>query len=484
MKRRKHPSAKSRHGRSEQASRSDQAAVEPSRYYFHAFRAVIAAGIVIRVVVFVYMGYFNNDDHLSVLEYVSRYWFPPHAAQFNQAYHPPLYYFLAALFFRWGNLPAVQGLSLLLSIATLMIIALLLRQLAWVNERIKPWCLALPAFHPQFIMFSLFISNDTLAIFLGALIFYLCRRLQLTPSFSNHCLLAIGLGLGLLTKAVFLVFVAPLLLFIWMTGRRQALPAPRLLWRLASFFAIASLLGSYKYVENFILFGSPTVSNLDLWRWTAEQRPTWIGVRSLFDVNILKLVRDPVVSTSTVHSYPLMIYGSFWYSLIPESTFHGNLIAPFNRLGSMIYLAALGPSFLMAVGASRVGMETIRWGFRTTTERNPSHQDRIIYESTLLLTVLLNFFLIVSVGWRYDVWSVFQGRLLFPSYFALILVLSAGMEWAASSRLKSNIFHCFMLALMLSFLAYIIIEIWLAVLYPVDPLSMNHMPYQIDMNAR
>jgi len=484
MKRRKHSPAKSRHGRSEQASHSDQSPVEPSHYYFHAFRAVIAAGIVIRVVVFVYMGYFNNDDHLSVLEYVSRYWLPPQAAQFNQAYHPPLYYFLAALFFRWGNLLAVQGLSLLLSIASLMIIARLLRQLAWVNERIKPWCLALPAFHPQFIMFSLFISNDTLAIFLGALIFYQCRRVQLTPSFSNHFLLATGLGLGLLTKAVFLVFVAPLLLFIWMTGRRQALPAPRLLSRLASVFAIASLLGSYKYVENFILFGSPTVSNLDFWQWTAEQRPTWIGVRSLFDVNILKLVRDPVVSTSTVHSYPLMIFGSFWYSLIPESTFHGNLIAPFNRLGSMIYLAALGPSFLMAVGASRVGMEAIRWGFRTTTERNPSHQNRIIYESTLLLTALLNFFLIISVGWSYDVWSVFQGRLLFPSYFALILALSAGMEWAESSRLKSNVVRCFMLALIVFFLAYIIIEIWLAVLYPANPLSMNHMPYQIDMNVR
>ena len=469
--------------RTKQASHSDPSRVESSRYYFHAFRAVIAAGIVIRVVVFANMGYFNNDDHLSVLEYVSRYWFPPHADQFNQAYHPPLYYFLAALFFRWGNLPAVQGLSLFLSIATLLIIARLLRQLAWINERLKPWCLALPALHPQFIMFGLFISNDALAIFLGALIFYQCRRLQLTPSFSNHVLLAIGLGLGLLTKAVFLVFVAPLLLFIWMTGRRQALPAP-LLSRLASFFAIAILLGGYKYVENFILFGSATVSNLDFWQWTAEQRPTWIGIRSLFDVNILKLVRDPVVSASTVHSYPLMIYGSFWYSLIPESTFHGNLIAPFNRLGSMIYLAALGPTFLMAVGASRMAMATIRLGFRTATEHNPADQSRIIYEGTLLLTVLLNLVLIVSVGWRYDVWSVFQGRLLFPSYFALILALNSGMEWAESSRRKSNAVRCFMVALLVLFLAYMIVEIRLATLYPVNPLSMNHMPYQIDMNAR
>ena len=329
-------------------------------------------------------------------------------------------------------------------------------------------------------MFGLFISNDTLAIFLGVLIFYQCRRLQLMPSFFNYLLLGIWLGLGLLTKAVFLVFVLPIALFIWITARQHALPSPQLISRLVLFLLITGGFGFYKYIENLILFGNPTVSNLDLWLWTRDQQPTWIGSQSLFDFNLLKLVSNPVISTSTVHSYPLMIYGSFWYSLIPESTFRSNLIPPFNRLGSMIYLVALCPTLLMLMGSTRMGMAAIRSG----SEPDADTRNRLVYEGSLLLTLLLNLFLILAIGWRYDVWSVFQGRLLFPSYFALLLAFSAGMEWAESSRLLTHVIRWLMIALIALFLAYFIVDVWLSILYPVNPLRMNHMPYEINMNAR
>src|SRR5262245_59764157 len=200
------------------------------------------------------MGYFNNDYHLPVIEYIAERWVPPDSAQFNQAYHPPLYYFLAAFFFRLGSLPAVHGLSLILSIATLLLIAHLLRQLPWINEKIQPWCLALAAFQPQFVMFGLFISNDALAIFLGVLIFYQCRRVQVMPSLFNHLLLGIWLGLGLLTKAVFVVFLLPITLLVWMTARQQPSTNHQPSLRFAWVVLITIALGSYKYVENFVLF--------------------------------------------------------------------------------------------------------------------------------------------------------------------------------------------------------------------------------------
>ena len=446
---------------------------------------MLALGIILRIAVFAYMGYLNNDNHLEVIEYIAHQWIPPHADQFNQAYHPPLYYFLAAAFLRLGNVRAVHALSLLLSIATLLLIAHLLRRLPWMNEKIRPWCLALAAFHPQFIMFGLFISNDTLAIFLGVLIFYQCLRVQERPSRFNFCLLGTWLGLGLLTKATFLIFVCPLILFIWMTGRQHALPNRRLISGLALFLLITSVLGCYKYAENVALFGNPLVSNLDLWDWMGDQQqPTWIGLPSLFDFNLLKLVRHPVISTSTVHSYPLMIYGSFWYSLIPESTFHSNLVPPFNRLGSMIYLVALCPTILMLVGATRMGMAVIRFCSWATPEPGAYTRDRFVYERNLLLILLLNFFLIFAAGWRYDVWSIFQGRLLFPSYFALLLAFNAGMEWAASSRLRINVVRCLMTTLIALFLAYLMVDVWLAILYPENPLRTYHMPYKINMNSR
>jgi 4-amino-4-deoxy-L-arabinose transferase-like glycosyltransferase len=430
------------------------------------------------------MGFFNNDNHLLVIDYVARYWIPAHSDQFNQAYHPPLYYFLVAPLLRLGGVTAVHGLSLIFSIATLLLIARLLRQLPWIHEKIRPWCLALAAFQPQFVLFSLFVSNDTLAIFLAILIFYQSWRLQLSPSLANCFSLGICLGLGLLTKAVFMVFVIPLILFIWLLGHRGTLPSSQLLARLASFLLTAGLLGCYKYVENFILFGNPTVSNLDFWNWTSEQQPTWLGISSLLDFNLLKLVRDPVISASTVHSYPLMIYGSFWYSLIPESTFRSNLVSPLNRLGSMIYLAALCPTLLMLVGATRIGMRALAIGARTEAQKSVHTRDRFDYEGILLLTFLLNFLLIVAVGWRSDVWSVFQGRLLFPSFFPLLLAFNGGMEWAESSRPRSNVIRCLMAVLIVLFLVYVIVEIWLAIRYPVNPMRMIHVPFRIDMHAR
>lgn len=444
---------------------------------------MLASGIVLRLLVCAYVGYFNNDNHLAVIEYVSRLWLPPRAAQFDQAYHPPLYYFLAAPLFHFGSLPAVQGISLLLSILTLCLIAALIRRLPGLDKKLLPWCLALPAFHPQFIMFSLFISNDTLAIFLGALVFYQSWRVQAAPSLGNCALLGIFLGLGLLTKAVFLVFVLPLIILVWSVMRRSDLPCTKVLVRLSVFAFIVTAVGCYKYVENFIVYGNPLLSNLDFATWAAEQRPTWIGLRSVLDFDILKLVKNPIASAATVHSYPLMLYGSFWYSFVPDSTFRGNLIGPFVRLGSIIYLLALCPTILGLIGATRMVRSFAGLRFDRSIE-NQAAADRTLYDGALVLTLLLNLFLIVSVGWRYDVWSIFQARLLFPSYFAIVIAFSTGLEWSTKSRTRFALVRALLSALFGFFLVYFLAEFYLATRYPVSPLTLDHMPYKIDMNAR
>src|SRR5262245_48717311 len=157
----------------------------------HAFLFVLIMGILARLIVFNYVGYFNNDNHIEVIDYIARHGSLPRADQVDQAYQPPLYYLLAAPLLRVGGVVAVQLLSLLLSIGTLILIARLLRRLPWLPEKSRLWCLALAAFHPQFILFSLFVSNDTLTIFLGALVFYQARRVQLSASISNLVMLAV-----------------------------------------------------------------------------------------------------------------------------------------------------------------------------------------------------------------------------------------------------------------------------------------------------
>jgi len=459
-----------------------RAPTHPS-YNDRVFLLMLGVGVIVRVVVFIYIGHFNNDNHMEVIKYVAEHWLPPRADQFNQAFHPPLYYFLAATLFHLGDVTAVHGLSLLLSIVTLAFIAYLLRQLPWMNDKIQFWCLSLAALQPQFIMHGLFISNDALAILWGVLIFFQCRRLQTQLSRFNICLLGTWLGLGLLTKATFLAFVCPLILFVWMVGHQHKWLHRRLIGELSLFLLIALLLGCYKYAENFFLFGNPTISNLDLWDWVRTQRPTWIGLQSLVDLNLWHLVRNPIISSSTAHSYPLMLYGSFWYPLVPESTFQGNLLSPVNRLGSLIYITALVPTALMMTGAVRM-VKIACSCFSATPITSVENRDRAVYEGCLLFTLVLNLTLILAVGWHSDVWSVFQGRLLFPSYFVFLLALGRGMEWAQSPPLITNAVRIMMSVLMALFLIYFLIEFWLASAYPVNPLRTYHMPYTIDMNAR
>ena len=109
---------------------------------------------------------------------------------------------------------------------------------------------------------------------------------------------------------------------------------------------------------------------------------------------------------------------------------------------------------------------------------------RIDFEATLLRAWLLNVALILWVGWHYDVWSVFQGRLVFPTYIGALVALNAGLEWSGSSAIQSNMALYSLAALLLLFLAHFASEFWLTAAYPTNPLSMDHMPYKIDMNSR
>jgi hypothetical protein len=74
------------------------------------------------------------------------------------------------------------------------------------------------------------------------------------------------------------------------------------------------------------------------------------------------------------------------------------------------------------------------------------------------------------------VWRIFQSRLLFPSYIALLLVFSASMEWAEFSRLKIIVVRRLLIAL---FVPYTSVEVWLAIYYPVNPLRIDHVPFKL-----
>src|SRR5687767_12625468 len=266
---------------------------------------VVLAGVCLRLLVFCFLGPLNNDGagHLEHIHFVRDTWKMPPAGLGHETWQPPLYYYVAALVATvTHNVKAIQLLSLLTSVGTLIVGRRLICSSSLIaTAEAKLIALSLVSFLPQFVMFGLYVSNDSLAIYLGFLLIHKFRRLIYRPSFSSALLVIAIASLGLLTKGQF-VGIVPLtflfgLLLIW---KRRIEIEHR-----GALLVLAALLGGSglaKYVQNTLVYGSPFLSNLDFNpEWLAAQQGTYLGLAAALDINFLKLIFEPTVAESTKH---------------------------------------------------------------------------------------------------------------------------------------------------------------------------------------
>jgi len=421
-------------------------------------RIVLALGIVTRIIVFIFQHPFNNDNHFRYIYDIFTKHSIPISIEHGQAYHPPLYYVLASLFLYLGDAKIVQVFSLVLSIATLFIYYFLIKNLYFIRPfTTKKYCLMLVGLLPQFIMFGNYVSNDTLTFFIGSLISLQVFNYINNPCFRSQNILALYLGLGLLTKATFLAFIPVLLFLIIIIKIRQRISPSKIIAYLLIFGLMFSLIGSYKFVQNQIYLSKPFYNNLDSNEpWLKKQKPTYIGLKSIYDINLVKLVSYPTITPHTSHSYPLLLYGTFWYQYIPESNFKGNR-SPLKYLGSFIYIVAVVPTLIFFVGFLRV----IYSGHKLLSYRRLSkiYFNKLLYEIILVGLLMMNILMVVSVGVKYDVTSVFQSRSFFPSFGGIIIIFSSGLNLLKRyKKIKPLIFGS-LNCLFILFLVYFITEI-------------------------
>lgn len=421
-------------------------------------RLIFLIGVLLRVIVFAFQRPFNNDPHFFVVQYIFKNHIIPASDQVVMASHPPLYYALAALFFG-GGMKILQSFSLMTSAAALFVMYRLIKDADFLRPESKKYGLLFVVLLPQFVMFGNYISNDSLSYLIGALIFYQAYLYIRQPGMRHQSSLAVCLGLGLLTKATFLFFAPPLILLVLGMHFRKRSGLRKAAVSLAVFILIFSVGGSYKYVQNFSRFRRPFISNLDGDPiWARHQKPTYVGLKSLYDVNIAKLCREPTFSESTRYSYPLLMYGTFWYQYFSECNFAGNKTS-FRYLGSWIYVFGLAPTLLFFIGALRI-VGRMKDMFRRPPPEEASFE-RTAFESFALLLLLFNVLLVVIAGVRYDVFSCFQSRLLFPSMASFVILLGAGLDDVReSSKLTRAVIYPLLWVLYALLLFYFCVEIY------------------------
>ena len=409
-----------------------------------AMAVLLVLGLALRVAVFPFLGPDNNDPHREMVEYVAEHGWTPTADEATLGFQPPLYYLMAAPFALGGSAKWIQVLSLLCSLANLVLLHRLLRgTLLLEDPRARTHAFALAALLPQFVLFGLFVSNDTLAFLVGTLVFGQFLAFSERPSLGRTLGLGVALGVGLLTKGTFTAFVPVALLLAALIWWRSGERLPKIARSLVLLGATTALVGCYKFVENYVHFGTPVVNNDILEQpWVARQQGTVQGVSSFVDVDVPRLVRYPYLSDETKHSLPLLFYGTFWYSHIPESNFDHTRRHPFTLVPRSVYVTALVPTALMLVGL-------FAWAARGFAlfgklRRAPKDRDRDwnpdggggldvevrkdLVSSAIVGVLLLNFGTVLTWGLKHDAWSFFQSRLMFPSFLALALLLGYGFE--------------------------------------------------------
>ena len=411
-------------------------------------KLLLVAGILLRVLVFIFLSPINNDDHGAVVRFLAERGYLPTLWETLQAQHPPLYYLLAAPIWKWtADYKGVQVLSLVCSIATLVALYHLIYNTPLIaNARARLYGFLIVCFLPQFVMFTLYLSNDTLAILLGNLAILEAWRYIRDRRARDAVVLGLLAAAGMLTKLTFLAYLPVFAGVVWIVEGRTR----RAMLAAVAFFALTFAAGSYKLVDNYIRYRDPMITGLDArfnYPNLQNHAVTYRGLASYTDINVFKLVKEPVLSPATSGAYPVILYATFWYQYIPESNFIGDRSRPSMYLGSALYMLGLLPSVVFLVGwiaslrpGKLEGAELMNW----------------IGALLILLTGLM----FLPAVMKYHVWSIVQARYLFPVMFSGVAVFAKGMEIVEHGVSARRVLAVCMWLLAALFLFYFGSECW------------------------
>ena len=423
---------------------------------------LLLAGIILRVFLYITLPGFGVDAHGEVINFILEKGRLPLTREVFCAMHPPLYYILSLPFFYFDNIHSqkiTQIFSLLLACGNLYLLYLLCKNLL-PDVIVRNVAFLLAVFLHSFVTFSLYVSNDTLAYFLGTYIFYALHRYIQKPTLKNEVLIAVLLGLGLLTKGTFLAFGPSLGLVVILSLWKKNLSVKIILGRLILFGIVTLILGSYKYLENYYAEHLLIAHNIDFFYYMPAN--TFIGIKSLLYFNLKQLVKFPTYfqgDPMLEHVYPIIFYATFWYKFCePLNGFELGSRTSFKYVGSVIYIIGLLPSALIILGAFLKSLSFFNFLGKLKSSDNKTFE-KGLEEAAWLSILLMSILLVIIAGCKYNVWVCFQSRLFLQAFFPIIWILYAGLRFVKEkSKFAFNLSALSMLTISLLYIIYYFTE--------------------------
>jgi 4-amino-4-deoxy-L-arabinose transferase-like glycosyltransferase len=336
-----------------------------------------------------------------------------------QFMQPPLFHVLAALIMSLSRiitgiqdpvllLESARLVSCLASCATLVVAYKIAKSLQ-LNECSLLLFISITAFLPNHYLLAGRINNDALSVFWMYCIILFTIRWYHKQNILNIVMLALMFGFGLMTKfsvAMLSIPVGVLMIYVLYQASKKH-EFWRLLMKMTLFLLIASSLGLWFYIRNWILFKQPIgavyVFKSEIYDWL------YIGDQSFWTRFGVPSIREffqgyglAETSTSNVWTYlaKCPIFGEFGYEI------------------SRVFKFPLQASHTMIILLSLIGT--------AYTIRNSIHKKHVLwlFVSTTWLSITVSYFVFIiqypffcSLDFRYMVPVSLCGALFIGNYY-------------------------------------------------------------------
>lgn len=205
---------------------------------------------------------YNEGRHINYIMQIYTYGTLP-AKIIGQFYHPPLHHFIMAMNLKIMDIfsdsasfkfESMQVVTFIYSVVILWVLYKLLEELE-IDDKNKILPMLLFAFYPLYIFLSGSINNDELVTMFALICLLYLLKWKKDPSMKNAIIVAISIGLGLMTKSSMYVMIIPAV-YVYFGVLKEYVNSDKkigiLLLELVIFALIAGILGFWFQIRSYL----------------------------------------------------------------------------------------------------------------------------------------------------------------------------------------------------------------------------------------